>query len=40
MRRGGFDPMIPAFESAKTVYALDRAANVIGFHFFYTEENI
>jgi hypothetical protein len=26
----GFEPTIPAFERAKKVYALDRAANVIG----------
>jgi hypothetical protein len=26
----GFEPMIRAFEQAKTVYALDRAATVIG----------
>jgi hypothetical protein len=26
----GFDPMIPAFERAKTFYALDRVAPVIG----------
>jgi hypothetical protein len=26
----GFEPMIPAFERAKTVHALDRAATVIG----------
>jgi hypothetical protein len=26
----GFEPMIPAFERAKTVHALDRAAAVIG----------
>jgi hypothetical protein len=30
MPRVGFEPMIPAFERAKTVYALDRAATVIG----------
>jgi hypothetical protein len=27
----GFEPMIPAFERAKTVHALDRAATVIGY---------
>jgi hypothetical protein len=27
----GFEPTIPAFERAKTVHALDRAATVIGF---------
>jgi hypothetical protein len=26
----GFEPKIPAFEWAKTVHALDRAATVIG----------
>jgi hypothetical protein len=26
----GFKPMIPVFEQAKTVHALDRAATVIG----------
>jgi hypothetical protein len=26
----GFEPMIPAFEQAKAVHALDRAATVIG----------
>jgi hypothetical protein len=26
----GFEPTIPAFEQAKTVHALDRAATVIG----------
>jgi hypothetical protein len=26
----GFEPTIPAFERAKTVHALDRAATVIG----------
>jgi hypothetical protein len=30
MSRVGFEPMIPAFERAKTVHALDRAATVIG----------
>jgi hypothetical protein len=30
MRRVGFEPMIPAFERAKAVHALDRAATVIG----------
>jgi hypothetical protein len=28
----GFEPTIPAFERAKTVHALDRAATVIGPH--------
>jgi hypothetical protein len=27
---GGFEPTIPVFERAKTVYALNSAANVIG----------
>jgi hypothetical protein len=30
MPRVGFEPMIPVFERAKTVHALDRAATVIG----------
>jgi hypothetical protein len=30
MPRVGFEPMIPAFERAKTVHALDRAVTVIG----------
>jgi hypothetical protein len=30
MPRVGFDPTIPAFERAKTIYALDRAATGIG----------
>jgi hypothetical protein len=30
MPRVGFEPTIPAFERAKTVHALDRAATVIG----------
>jgi hypothetical protein len=30
MPRVRFEPMIPAFERAKTVHALDRAATVIG----------
>jgi hypothetical protein len=30
MPRVGFDPTIAAFERAKTVHALDRAAAVIG----------
>jgi hypothetical protein len=28
----GFEPTIPVFERAKTVHALDRAANVVGSH--------
>jgi hypothetical protein len=31
MPRVGFEPTTPAFQQAKTVYALDRAATVIGF---------
>jgi hypothetical protein len=31
MPRVGFEPMIPVFERAKKVHALDRAATVIGF---------
>jgi hypothetical protein len=31
----GFEPMIPVFEWAKTVHALDRAATVIGTTSFY-----
>jgi hypothetical protein len=30
MPRVGFEPTIPVFEEAKTVYVLDRAATVIG----------
>jgi hypothetical protein len=30
MPQVGFEPTIPVFERAKMVYALDRAANVIG----------
>jgi hypothetical protein len=32
MPRMGFEAMVPAFEMAKTVHALDRAATVIGMH--------
>jgi hypothetical protein len=32
MPRVRFEPTIPAFERAKTVHALDRAATVIGLH--------
>jgi hypothetical protein len=36
MSRAGFEPTIPALEWAKTVYALDRAATVIGkFDFIF-----
>jgi hypothetical protein len=31
MPQVGFEPMIPVFEQAKIVHALDRAAMVIGF---------
>jgi hypothetical protein len=30
MSQVGFEPTIPVFEWAKTIYALDRAAAVIG----------
>jgi hypothetical protein len=30
MCKVGFEPMIPVFEGAKTIHALDRAAIVIG----------
>jgi hypothetical protein len=33
MPRVGFEPTIPAFERAKTVHALDRAASTIGMGF-------
>jgi hypothetical protein len=32
MPRVGFEPTTPVIELAKTVYALDRAATVIGIH--------
>jgi hypothetical protein len=32
----GFKPMIPVFQRAKTVHALDRAATVIGYAGEYT----
>jgi hypothetical protein len=35
-----FEPTIPAFERAKTVYALDRAATVIGFPVSLRSENL
>jgi hypothetical protein len=31
----GFEPTISVFELAKTVHVLNRAATVIGHHFFY-----
>jgi hypothetical protein len=34
MPRVGFEPTIPALERAKTVHALDRAANVIGPEYY------
>jgi hypothetical protein len=34
MPRAGFEPTIPAFERAKTVHALDRAATVIGYSLY------
>jgi hypothetical protein len=33
MPRVGFEPTTPVFERAKTVYASDRAATVIGLNF-------
>jgi hypothetical protein len=36
MPQVGFEPMIPVFERAKTVHALDRAATVIGGMAVYT----
>jgi hypothetical protein len=37
MPRVGLEPTIPAFERAKTVHALDRAATVVGdFCLLYT----
>jgi hypothetical protein len=35
MHRVEFEPMIPMFEKAKTVHALDRAATVIGLNMAY-----
>jgi hypothetical protein len=34
-----FEPTTPVFERAKTVYALDRAATVIGFRGGYPVPN-
>jgi hypothetical protein len=34
MPQVGFRPTIPVFERAKTVHALDRAANMIGKYFY------
>jgi hypothetical protein len=31
----GFEPTIPAFERAKTFHALDRAATVIGYSYYW-----
>jgi hypothetical protein len=36
----GFDPTNPAFERAKTVYALDRPATVIGFAKHVAVQNL
>jgi hypothetical protein len=36
MFRVEFEPTIPAFERAKTVHALDRAATAIGFNMLLT----
>jgi hypothetical protein len=36
MPRVGFELMIPMFDRAKTVHALDRAATVIGTLYLYT----
>jgi hypothetical protein len=38
MPRVGFKPMIPMFERAKTIHALDRATTVIGFIYFNTNK--
>jgi hypothetical protein len=38
--RVGFEPTTPAFERAKTIHVLDRAASVIGRNISYFEENI
>jgi hypothetical protein len=35
MSRVGFEPTIPAFERAKTFYAFDRAAILIGLQTTY-----
>jgi hypothetical protein len=35
----GIEPMIPVFERAKTVHALDRAATVIEVDRTYTKQN-
>jgi hypothetical protein len=39
MPRVGFEPRIPVFERGKTVYALDRAATLIGHQLLYLREN-
>jgi hypothetical protein len=39
MPRGGFEPMIPEFERAKTVHTLDRAATVTSFRSFWLSVN-
>jgi hypothetical protein len=39
MPRVGFEPKIPAFERAKTDYALDRAATVIGIYAYQKKKS-
>jgi hypothetical protein len=39
MPRVGFEPTIPAFERAKAIHGLDRAATVIGKVNYYGSEN-
>jgi hypothetical protein len=36
----GSEPTIPAFEQAKTVHALDRAATVIGFEMAKEDNSV
>jgi hypothetical protein len=38
MPRVGFEPTIPAFEQAKTIHALDRAATAIGITVDYSKQ--
>jgi hypothetical protein len=38
MPRVGFEPTIPEFERAKTVYTLDRTATVIGIIWYYNHK--
>jgi hypothetical protein len=40
MPQVGFELMIPVFERAKTVHALDRAATVIGVHLELKTVNV